>query len=194
MKRAFPLIAVPIAAILLGACGSNGTTDSGQSMAGRSTRMSSPPATGHDAQDVTFAQMMIPHHRQATTMADLAATRASSSEVKRLATQIKNAQQPEIEKMTGWLKDWGASTSPPGGMHTPGMMSEQDMKKLEALSGRSFDKMFLQMMIKHHKGAVTMAKTEQEQGANPDAKALASSIVASQSAEITRMQNLLKNV
>jgi uncharacterized protein (DUF305 family) len=54
--------------------------------------------------------------------------------------------------------------------------------------------MFLQMMIKHHQGAVTMAKTEQGQGINADAKALADAIVTSQTAEITKMQNMLKNM
>lgn len=196
MKREFFLFAVPVAAVLLAACGSSGKTDTGQSMEGHSTGMSSPPATaGHNSQDVMFAQMMSTHHQQATEMAEQAATRASSPEVKKLAVQIKDAQQPEIQKMTGWLKDWGKPTRPPSGMHmAQGMMSEQDMKKLGTLSGKAFDKMFLQMMIKHHQGAVTMARTEQEQGSNPDAKALADSIVTSQSTEITRMQNLLKNM
>ena len=65
------------------------------------------------------------------------------------------------------------------------------MKKLGTLSGTAFDKTFLQMMIKHHQGAITMAKTEQAQGSSADAKALADSIVTSQSAEITTMQKLL---
>jgi uncharacterized protein (DUF305 family) len=125
-------------------------------------------------------------------MADLAATRASSPQVKRLAAQIKNAQRPEIEKMTGWLRAWGEPTRPPGGMHRmEGMMTEQDLKRLGTLSGTAFDKKFLHMMIEHHQGAVTMARTEQEQGTDPDARALAASIVTSQSAEIATMRRLL---
>ncbi|WP_433173713.1 DUF305 domain-containing protein [Actinoallomurus sp. CA-150999] len=200
MKRAFSLIVVPVAALTLAACGGSDNKDTGHSMSGHSMgpsmSMSSAPETaGHNAQDVMFAQMMIPHHQQAITMAEQAATKASSPEVKKLAARIENAQQPEIDKMTGWLKDWGAAMPSPGGMHMgDGMMSEQDMKKLGTLSGKAFDKAFLQMMIKHHQGAITMAKTEQAQGSNADAKALASSIISSQSAEITTMQNLLKNM
>jgi uncharacterized protein (DUF305 family) len=190
------MISVGIATVILAACGRGGKTDSHQPMMGRPEGVSSAPATtGHNSQDVMFAQMMIPHHRQAIVMSEQAATRASSPKVKSLAAQIKNAQQPEIDKMTGWLKDWGAPTRPPHGMHmAEGMMSEQDMKKLGTLSGKPFDKMFLQMMIKHHEGAVSMAETEQEQGVNPDAKDLARSIVTSQSAEIAGMRSLLKNM
>jgi uncharacterized protein (DUF305 family) len=196
-KRAFSLIVVPVAALTLAACGGGHNKGSGHSMNGHSMGPSmsigSAPATaGHNAQDAMFAQMMIPHHQQAITMAKQATAKASSPEVKKLAAQIENAQQPEIDKMTGWLRTWGASMPSPGGMHMgEGMMSEKDMKKLDTLSGKAFDKAFLQMMIKHHEGAVTMAKTEQAQGSNVDAKALAGSIISSQSAEITTMRNLL---
>jgi uncharacterized protein (DUF305 family) len=70
-------------------------------------------------------------------------------------------------------------------------MSQQDMKKLGELSGKPFDRAFLQLMIKHHQGAITMARTEQARGSSADAKALADSIVTSQSAEITTMRKLL---
>jgi uncharacterized protein (DUF305 family) len=154
---------------------------------------SAPASSGHNSQDVMFAQMMIPHHQQALVMAEQAATKASSPQVKKLAAQIEQAQEPEIQKMTGWLKTWGQAV-PTGGTdmgHGDGMMSEQDMKKLGTLSGKEFDEAFLQMMIKHHQGAITMAKTEQASGSSADAKALADSIVTSQSAEITTMQHLL---
>jgi uncharacterized protein (DUF305 family) len=194
MKRAFSLLVVPVAALTLTACGSGNNKDhamSGHSMAGHSMGTSSAPA-GHNAQDVMFAQMMIPHHQQAVVMAKQAATRASSPQVKTLAGQIEQAQAPEIQKMTGWLKTWGASQPSESSMHMgDGMMSAQDMKNLGNLSGKPFDKAFLQMMTKHHQGAITMAKTEQAQGSSADAKALASSIVTSQSAEITEMQKLL---
>ena len=194
MKRAFSLLVVPVAALTLTACGSGDNKDhamSGHSMAGHSMGASSAPATaGHNAQDVMFAQMMIPHHQQAIVMAKQAATKASSPQVKRLAKQIEQAQGPEIQMMTGWLQTWGAS-KPSDGHMGDGMMSAQDMKKLDKLSGKSFDRAFLQMMIKHHQGAIAMAKTEQAQGSFADAKAMANSIVTSQSAEIATMQKLL---
>jgi uncharacterized protein (DUF305 family) len=195
MKRAYALLIVPIAALTLAACGGGDKGAdhmNGPNMSGHSMGASAAPVTGHNAQDVMFAQMMIPHHQQAITMAKQAATKASSPEVKQLARQIEQAQGPEIQKMTGWLQAWGASRSPHGGMQMgDGMMSDQEMKKLDTLSGKAFDKAFLQMMIRHHQGAISMAKTEQAQGSFADAKAMANSIVTSQSAEIETMNKLL---
>jgi uncharacterized protein (DUF305 family) len=159
---------------------------------------SAPAATGdrNDA-DITFAQNMILHHRQAVDMAALAETRAGSEQVRTLAAAIKQAQGPEIEQMTGWLTLWGASVpSMPAGGHDshawmPGMMSGQEMAALKAASGADFDRRFLQMMIRHHKGALEMATTEQQQGRNAAAKALAAKIEADQTAEIGQMQGLL---
>ncbi|MFB9836019.1 DUF305 domain-containing protein [Actinoallomurus acaciae] len=191
MKHACSLLLVPVAALTLAACG-GGDKGPGHDMSGHDMAASSAPAGDHGAQDVMFAQMMIPHHRQAITMARQAATKASSPEVRRLAGQIERAQGPEIRQLTGWLRTWGAPTSPAGGMHMgDGMMSGQDMKKLDGLSGRSFDKAFLRMMIEHHQGAVTMAEAERAQGSFAAAKAMANNIVTSQSAEITTMRRLL---
>jgi uncharacterized protein (DUF305 family) len=72
-----------------------------------------------------------------------------------------------------------------------GMMSAQDMAKLQAAKGAEFDTMWLQMMIQHHQGAIDMAKTELSQGASTDAKALAQKIIDGQQAEITEMKGLL---
>lgn len=148
--------------------------------------------------DVTFAQQMIPHHEQATEMAGLAEGRTQNPDVLALAEQIAAAQGPEIETMQGWLEDWGAegvdhtAMDHGGGMGgMDGMMSEEDMAALEAASGAEFDEAFLTMMIEHHQGAVEMARAEEQDGQNPDAVALASQIVADQTAEISTMQELL---
>lgn len=152
-------------------------------------------AAEHNDQDVRFAQMMIPHHRQALEMTKLAATRAASEQVKELASQIEAAQGSEIQTMSGWLTVWGEQVpddTGPAGHDMPGMLSEQEMKRLESLSGPGFDKAFLELMIKHHEGAVTMAEEEQRDGAYAPAKRLASSIVSSQKAEIAKMRELLQ--
>jgi uncharacterized protein (DUF305 family) len=73
----------------------------------------------------------------------------------------------------------------------PGMMPSADMAKLTAATGKQFDKLFLQMMIAHHRGAIQMAQAELAHGANPDAKALAARIIKSQQAEINTMQKTL---
>lgn len=196
MRAAFSPIPITIAALLIASCGGGGTSGlDAHSSATRSTGGASTPATaGHNGQDVMFAQMMIPHHQQAIVMARQAARKAASPRVRELAVRIEKAQQPEIDEMTGWLKEWGAPMPSPGGMHNgEGMMSEQEMRRLGTLSGKSFDTAFLQMMIRHHQGAIAMARDEQAHGDNPDAKALAASIITSQSAEITTMRQLLAN-
>jgi uncharacterized protein (DUF305 family) len=76
-------------------------------------------------------------------------------------------------------------------MGMPGMMSAEDMKSLEGSSGAGFDRMFVQMMIKHHEGAIEMARTEQANGKNADAIALAKQIEKAQAAEIAVMRGLL---
>ena len=158
-------------------------------------------AAGHNADDVMFAQQMIPHHSQALDMAKLVPSRSTNPKVLDLASRIEKAQDPEIQQMRGWLTGWGAGTSEmPGMTHDampgmggsmPGMMSDADMQKLGAAKGAEFDKMWLDMMIKHHQGAVDMAKTELQKGSNADAKALAQKIIDAQQAEITEMQGLL---
>lgn len=199
---AAPAVAVATA-LVLAACGTDGgdAAHNGHGSAPAGSAPASAPAErgGHNAADVAFVQGMIPHHRQAVDMAGMAAERASSTEVKELAAAIKKAQDPEIRTLSGWLSSWGeqvpgddASADHTGhGDGTAGMMTEQEMDQLEKSSGKAFDTAFLKLMIKHHEGAVTMAKTEQAKGSYPPAKKMAGDIIASQSAEITRMKKLL---
>jgi uncharacterized protein (DUF305 family) len=183
-----------ISALLLGACSGNDSA-----MPGMSGTQSSPSAAGaaqqagHNADDVSFAQQMIPHHNDAVSMAKLVPSRSSNPKVVDLASRIEKGQSPEVQQMQGWLTTWNASMSMPGmdGGTMPGMMSADDMKKLEQAEGAEFDKMWLDMMIKHHQGAIDMAKTELGKGASTDAKALAQKIIDAQQGEITEMQGLL---
>ncbi len=152
-------------------------------------------AEDHSTADVTFATDMIPHHRQAVDMAELAATRASSPEVLQLAEDISGAQEPEIQTMSGWLEDWGepvpAEMSGIDHGDITGMMSEDQMQGLAGSSGSAFDEMFLQLMIEHHNGAIQMAQTEQFKGKYQAAIDLAAQIEESQQAEVVAMQALL---
>ncbi|SDH71411.1 DUF305 domain-containing protein [Nonomuraea jiangxiensis] len=177
---------------LLTACGGATTEQQGMS-GGNATATTSAPATPafNDA-DVRFAQMMIPHHEQAAQMADLAPSRAHDPEIKELAAKIKASQGQEIQTMKGWLAQWGKPV-PSGGMghEMPGMVSEKDMKQLAAAKGPRFDKLFTQRMIAHHKGAIEMARHEQADGSNPQARELAKSIESTQQAEVARLQKIL---
>lgn len=200
-KKTAGAVIVLVAAVVLAGC-SDDSDDSGDGgMAGMDHSSQSPTTsaeTGADFNDadVTFATEMIPHHRQAVEMAELAGTRAQSQEVKDLAAEIEGAQGPEIETMTSWLQEWGQPVPEDmSGMDMsedmPGMMSMEDMDELESLSGAAFDKQFLTMMIAHHEGAIEMAKTEQADGQNSDAITLAEQIEEAQTTEITTMNDLL---
>ncbi|GAA2524924.1 DUF305 domain-containing protein [Pilimelia columellifera] len=183
-------------AVALAACGgAEPATDAGVTSP-TPTAAPSSQAAFNDA-DVTFATGMIPHHQQAVEMADMALKRAQSPQVKELATKIKSAQDPEIAVMSDWLRAWGkpVPTTAPGQGHSahagPGMMTDADMAKLGKASGDAFDTMFLTMMIEHHEGAIVMARAEQNDGANADAKALAVKIQGDQAAEIATMRTML---
>lgn len=199
------LAAALIGVVTLAACGTNTSSNTGHTgMPMGSASPTSPAAsaspssssTQFNAGDVMFAQMMIPHHQQAIQMSDMILAKSGvNPKVTSLAQQIKAAQQPEIEKMTGWLTAWGQPTTDPmGGMAMNGEMSSQEMAKLDAANGTTGQTLFLQGMIKHHQGAIQMARNEINVGKNPDAIALARKIAADQQQEITTMQGLLKQI
>ena len=181
------------------ACGSSGTDP----MAGHSmppTAASGSPSASAEKpanrDDVAFAAMMIPHHEQAVWMSDtLLAKQSLDPEVKALAEQIRAAQQPEIDTMKRWLVDWG---TPPDhsqmdhGDDGGGMMTPEEMRELrdETEAGPA-QRQFLEAMIKHHRGAVTMAQAEVEKGKNAEAIALAKTIISTQQQEFTTMEGLL---
>lgn len=193
-------VAGAAAVALIAGCGGNDMTGTQHNSA-----TAPPSAAGqqadHNEQDVKFAQDMIAHHQQALDMAAMVPGKSTNPKVTDLGKRIAAAQDPEIKKMTEWLTKWGAapaSSSMPGMDHgsghgsMPGMMTVEEMTKLNGASGAEFDRMWLDMMIKHHQGAVEMAKTAQDKGGNADAKNLAQAIITAQQAEITEMQGLLK--
>lgn len=148
----------------------------------------------HNAADAMFAQMMIPHHAQAVEMSDIVLGKQDvPAEVTALATKIKEAQDPEIEKMTGWLESWGQPTMMPtdSGHGMSGMVDADGMEKLKAAPGPEAAKLFLEQMIMHHEGAVEMAQQEIGAGKNADAVQLGRDIVTAQQAEIAEMKKLL---
>jgi uncharacterized protein (DUF305 family) len=149
--------------------------------------------TEFSASDLMFAQMMIPHHEQAVKMAELAKTRAESSEVKALAEKILKEQAPEITLMTSWLTAAGQALQDHS-MHmgSSGMLTDEELAKLETLKGKAFDTYFLESMIKHHQGAIAMAKDALSTN-NPVVKTLLDNIIKAQEAEITQMRELLGN-
>lgn len=150
--------------------------------------------------DVAFVQGMVPHHQQALEMTALAADRAGDPGITAMAERIEVTQVAEIEQLEGWLTERGESVS---GMHAghsdgahgmPGMLTPQEMARLERASGPRFDRLFLQGMIRHHEGAVVMVEsllTGGEGGQESEVFQLASNIGTDQQVEIAAMKRTL---
>jgi uncharacterized protein (DUF305 family) len=190
-NRAAATAAITLTA-LLALAGCAGTTGSGgmDNMPGMGSSAS--PAADVNNADMQFTMMMIPHHEQAVEMADMILAKDGIDErVITLAEQIKAAQGPEIELMESWLDDWGTPMGDMDGMDHGGMMSDTDMQALEDATGAEASRLFLEQMIVHHEGAIEMAQTEIDNGQNADVIALAENIIASQTTEITTMEDIL---
>ncbi|MGY1948991.1 DUF305 domain-containing protein [Nocardia asiatica] len=132
-------------------------------------------------------------------MADLVPSHSQNQQLLDLASAIKTAQEPEMAQIRSLLEEFGKpvpspATGPMGpmGHDMPGMMSPQQMSSLQSMSGAEFDRMWLEMMINHHTGAVQMAQTELDTGANDRAKQLAAAIVPAQQREIDQMKAMLE--
>jgi uncharacterized protein (DUF305 family) len=152
--------------------------------------------------DVRFMQMMVPHHQQALEMTALVKDRARNTKLRSFAERIDAAQGPEISAMQSWLRAKGKATTGAGQGHAghmgrgaavrmPGMATPEQMAKLQASSGQGFDRLFLQLMIAHHQGALTMAGEVLRTGIDVIAQRTALDVNATQSAEIRIMRDML---
>ena len=147
-------------------------------------------ASEYSSQDIMFAEMMIPHHEQAIVMSDIALTNSTNAEILKLAQEIKDAQAPEIAQMKSWD---GVNASTHMGHTMMGMLDEQEIADLRAATGKEFDRLFLEGMIKHHEGAIDMAEMIDDSN-NSEVSELGKAIIATQTAEIKYMQSLLANL
>jgi len=157
--------------------------------------------------DIDFMRGMISHHSQALVMAGWARSHGAGSSVQTLCDRIINAQKDEINIMQTWLRDRGqpvpeAKPVPmkmmmDGMEHEmlmPGMLTDDQLKQLDAARGAEFDKLFLRGMIQHHKGAVSMVEDLlSHDGAAQDELVfkLSNDIHVDQVTEIARMQRML---
>jgi uncharacterized protein (DUF305 family) len=157
-------------------------------------------ALPHTAADTRFMQGMIPHHAQALEMAALVYSNSDSDDMKRLAKRIEVSQVDEIGMMQTWLKARGEALPDPHAHHAgdhalmAGMLTQAEMKRLASAKGVEFDRLFLEGMIKHHQGALTMVKelfATPRAGQDAEIFAFASDVDADQSMEIDRMSIML---
>jgi len=181
-------------ALLFTACGGHDMSD--MSTGSTDTNVTDSERGFNDA-DIMFAQMMIPHHEQAIELADMALdpTLMASEQVKALASQIKNAQDPEIDLMAQWLDEWEQplmDMSVDHSMTMEGMLSVDELGAIGQMNGEEFDQAWIRAMIAHHKGAITMAETVTTEGESVLVQELANTIIQAQKSEIDALELLLK--
>ena len=153
--------------------------------------------------DIKFMQGMIGHHAQAVDMVALVPSRSRSDDVRMLALRIDVSQQDEMKMMQGWLVARAQRLPDPKAHHMmgaalmPGMLTPEEMVRLAAAKGVEFDRLFLEGMIKHHAGAITMVQqlfATEGAGQTPEIFSYASDVDADQRMEIDRMGSMLKEL
>ncbi|MFZ9690166.1 MAG: DUF305 domain-containing protein [Phycisphaerales bacterium] len=151
----------------------------------------------HTAADVQFMQGMIAHHAQAIRMSVLAATRSGDARLIRFAQKIDQSQTSEIQLMGDWLAErrqvvpdsttWTQITM-------PGMLTAAELAELATLTGTAFDRRFLELMIRHHEGAIAMVAdlfVTPRAGQEVDVNVFANEVEQVQSVEIALMRQML---
>jgi uncharacterized protein (DUF305 family) len=189
--------------------GCAGTTGSGALSAGPTVAASSAPRAANPA-DVHFITGMIHHHAQALVMSELAREHAVTHAVRTLAERIHVSQSDEIRFMQLWLSDMGETVTEPSttgmrmimngvehDMLMPGMVTAEQMSRLEQVRGEEFDRLFLTLMIQHHEGALEMVEAlfaSHGGGIDDTIYKIASDTFADQGSEIDRMERLLESM
>lgn len=195
-----------LAALLVSAC-------TGQRHVQSQSRAPTPDHPGrypHTEADVHFMSGMIPHHAQAVLIAGWAPSHGASAALQRLAERIVVAQRDEIDLMQNWLRDRQQPVPPADATHLrmkmngmehdmlmPGMLTAEQLAKLDAARGVEFDRLFLDAMIKHHEGAVLMVdQLFASPGAGQDEVVFrfASDVYADQTTEIEHMKKMLEAI
>ncbi|MHA6800623.1 DUF305 domain-containing protein [Bounagaea algeriensis] len=204
-----------LAGVLLGGCGSQSAPVVQPGAPGGESRVADEAEVDRmyepsevTAEEIGYLRGMIPHHRQALEMTALAREHASNERVRTMAERIDRVQRPEIGMMRAWLSNHGVE---PGGGHghagdqtgdqagghdqgaserMPGMASSRQMEQLAQARGGEFDRMFLRLMIRHHEGALVMAKAYLEEGKVEQIKAMAQDVLTTQTGEIAKMHEI----
>lgn len=158
------------------------------------------PSSSHNDADVTFLQDMIVHHAQAVVMGDIVKGRLTDSKVRGIADRIRDEQKPEMRGMATTLRSWGEkvpveATNPTLGSRSghshhsmPGMATQAELDELSRAKGAEVDRLYLDLMIDHHEGALKMCTTLGDKGADERTGELGDEIHVTQSKQITQMK------
>ena len=163
-------------------------------------RITIPEGAIYTVADVEFMQGMIAHHSQAIYMSRMAEAHGANPRVLKLANKIDQSQVAEIRIMQEWLRangQFAPDTSSGRTMKMAGMLTEEQLKALDAASGVEFDRAFLTLMIQHHEGALQMVKdlfATPRAGQEVDVNVFANDVVTVQTAEIGIMRQMLSQL
>lgn len=164
------------------------------------------PKVTHNDADVTFLQDMIVHHSQAVIMGDLVKGKLTDKQVRGIASRIRAEQKPEMKGMATTLTSWGEkvpaeATNPLLGSHDsshhsgmPGMATPQQLDQLAKAKGADADRLYLDLMTKHHQGALTMCTTLGEKGSDERTGELGDDIQVTQQKQIDQMKAMRKRL
>ncbi len=201
MKAIRQLVAFAVFSLLAGASSiasaQGGTSHAGMHMGGE---IVIPKGAPYTKADVEFMQGMIAHHAQAIVMSRMAEAHGASPQVLKLSTKIDQSQVPEILIMQKWLlryEQFAPDTSSWRHMQMEGMLTDAQLKELDAAKGVAFDRAFLTLMIQHHMGALKMVDdlfASPRAGQEVDVSVFANDVVTSQTGEIGIMKRLLSQL
>jgi len=181
-----PLAAVIATAGLVGACGGGSSTDAA------SGGGSSVPGVGNGT-DLAFVGEMVPHHKSAIEMANIAKARSVRPEIRSLASNIVSTQQTEIGELEALRAKLVSGGVKPGSLGLDSKHMGMSMDNTMLKTANPFDRAFMDMMTPHHEGAIAMAKVELAKGASPDGKKIAQGIISAQEREIREMSTWRKS-
>lgn len=166
-------------------------------------------APGEDSVDAGFARDMSVHHTQAVEMAMFAYRLGSTDDIRTLGYDMATSQQWQIGQMQTWLTHWhlspntdkapmawmpdGTNTLQPDG-RMPGMASNDELKKLKSATGKDFDTLWCQLMLRHHLGGIHMSETAADKASTPEVRDAAEKIRVSQQYDITALTEKLKDL
>ena len=137
----------------------------------------------------TFLQEMIQHHRGGIEMAKLVSSHTQRPELQQFAAKMISMQQAEIEKMTGWLKEWHHDSPKEAANAASHQKMQSEMAKLQTRRDAAFDESFLDMMSQHHDSAVEMAEQAGTKATHDELKQLAAKMAKDQREEIKQLKS-----
>lgn len=142
--------------------------------------------------EIAFLKNMTHHHQMGMDMAKLATTHTERPELNKLGLEMIGKQSGEILAMNRWLEEWHQEK--PGDRANGPMMNRMmgPQAALKKARGADFDQLFINMMIRHHQGAVQMAKVVQEKSDNEVLKTFADKLINDETQEITQLENWKK--